>query len=175
MDAAEVERRAAFLNALPFVRWDRCVGDDEQVVYGWIAREDGHADFVLIEFGPGEDVGFTTSSALYSREIMERIYSTSDGHMDCEPGGGRIRRGRHASHRACAAVSGHRAPVAAMTTPISAAADALKARHGTLLSRERPLTTPDDELRAAAVDEARERLRGSRAAKDQLSLDLRGR
>lgn len=62
-----------------------------------------------------------------------------------------------------------------MTSPISAAADALKARHGALLSRERPLAAPDDELRAAAVDEARERLQGSRAARDQLSLDLRGR
>lgn len=84
MDAAERDRRAAFLNALPFVRWDRCVGDDEQVVYGWIAREDGRADFVLMEFGPGDDVGFTTSSALYSRDIMAALYGTAEGHRDCE-------------------------------------------------------------------------------------------
>jgi hypothetical protein len=63
-----------------------------------------------------------------------------------------------------------------MTSPITAAADALKARHGTLLTRERPCPTPEADEHAAALDAARERLQGGpRAAKDQLSLDLRGR
>lgn len=83
-----MKRRAAFLNALPFVRWDRCVGDDEQVVYGWIdqgcGRPDGRSDFVLMQFGPGDDFTFTTSSARYSRQIMEAIYGTTEGHVDCE-------------------------------------------------------------------------------------------
>ncbi len=75
---------ADILNALPFVLWDRCtVAGDETTIYGWIDRRDGRKDFVLVQF-TGPLVGFTTSSARWSRTIHEVIYGPRAGdHNDC--------------------------------------------------------------------------------------------
>lgn len=88
-------------NRLPEVAWDRCVIHDEfgfAGVYGWITRDDGHLDFVVLSFTWGEttglqgetlvwfSVGFTTSSAKYSPSIHERLGFESE-HTDCQPVG----------------------------------------------------------------------------------------
>lgn len=94
------ELRAALaerMNRLPEVCWDRCVLHDESgVAYGWISRDDGRSDFVVLEFQWGETkglggesltwlgVGFTTSSARYSHEISKRLHGSDGGHKDCE-------------------------------------------------------------------------------------------
>lgn len=79
------ERVAAFLNALPFVHWDRFTQTvDELVVYGWIDRDDAHADFVLMQFAVDGSVGWTTSSAKWSRPISVALLGDDDGHVDCQ-------------------------------------------------------------------------------------------
>jgi hypothetical protein len=85
---------AAWLNHFPEVRWDRFIDTGEQVsVYGWIDRDDGKADFLLMEFVRPEEpeaagtmgVGYTTSSAEYSEVFFERIYhSEADEHFKCQ-------------------------------------------------------------------------------------------
>lgn len=56
--------------ALDFVQWDRYSGTlDTFDVFGWIARDDGRADFVILQVCP-EGIGFTTSSAKY---IVRRL------------------------------------------------------------------------------------------------------
>jgi hypothetical protein len=81
---------AEWLNKLPMVTWDRFarapVEDDELLsVYGWIPRDDGRSDFVLLEFPTWSDrPGFTTSSALLSAHMHELLFGTSEGHADCE-------------------------------------------------------------------------------------------
>lgn len=76
---------AHYLNALPFVRWDRCTRAGGWVwAYGWIDREDGRADFVMLEFAPDAAPWHLTSSAAYSREIDRILRGTDEGHVDCE-------------------------------------------------------------------------------------------
>lgn len=71
---------AEVLNRAPFVRWDRFTvsPDDEVNVYGWIDREDGRSDFVLVEFDVTEPAavsyGWTTSSAERSDELADLLY-----------------------------------------------------------------------------------------------------
>lgn len=81
------------MNQLDFVTWDRCIVHDYPLyadplgltVYGWIARDDGRSDFVVLESYPWEDrLGYTTSSARYSAEIHRRLYGSDDGHTDCQ-------------------------------------------------------------------------------------------
>ncbi|MEY2512703.1 MAG: hypothetical protein QOJ89_61 [bacterium] len=83
-----LDRRAAVMNYLWFVRWDRAVpGDGFVDVYGWIARDDGRSDFVLLTFWdahpPGTPPSWTTSSARYSAEIAEIINGSTDTHNAC--------------------------------------------------------------------------------------------
>ena len=93
--AAMAER----MNRLPEVEWDRCVlhpDTDAGVVYGWIGRNDGCRDFVVLEFIWGEttglddskltwfSVGLTTSSAQHSASMGERFGAASGTHRDCE-------------------------------------------------------------------------------------------
>jgi len=76
-------RVAAALNRLPMVRWDRChlvtyLDYDEPgvEVFGWIARQDGRSDFVLVEWMPWDEEDyfpFTTSSAEHSDRIAELL------------------------------------------------------------------------------------------------------
>lgn len=84
---------SGWLNVLPFVRWDRLTTTeswDPVLVYGWIAREDGRADFVLLNLSaPGEDgrslVGYTTSSAKHDMEIRAALGLADDGkHYPCQ-------------------------------------------------------------------------------------------
>lgn len=77
----------AIASAIPVV-WDRFTATDDgfYVVYGWIARSDGQRDFVIFELleNQPEDVFCTTSSAKYSKRIMEVLYGSSDDHNDCQ-------------------------------------------------------------------------------------------
>lgn len=80
------------LNALPFVTWDRCVDTGEDTdrnrsisVFGWIDRNDGRKDFILVEFASWTNKpGFATSSAFRSREIAEILYGLGGEHFECE-------------------------------------------------------------------------------------------
>ena len=79
---------AEVLNRLSFVRWDRCVPRDDGsgVVYGWISRPDGRADFVLVEWDTDTGVGFTTSSAAHSEEISRLLHGDDpdSDHRPCQ-------------------------------------------------------------------------------------------
>lgn len=85
------------MNRLDEVEWDRCsFGESEGTAFGWIAREDGRADFVVLDFSWGETTGFdgetvpwfavgtNTSSAVWSALIAERILGPENSHRDCE-------------------------------------------------------------------------------------------
>lgn len=85
-----LDAMAAYLNRLPFVRWDRLV--DAQVdgqhmvdVYGWISRNDGRFDFVQINFVQwSETPGFSTSSSERSDEIATLLYGDNPTHFPCQ-------------------------------------------------------------------------------------------
>lgn len=81
------------LNRVPFVRWDRFTeSPGEVIVYGWIDREDGHSDFVLVTFGQLDKVaegligfGFTTSSHEHSTRLHRLLYATDESdHIACQ-------------------------------------------------------------------------------------------
>lgn len=73
----------AVLNTFPEVTWDRWSGSlDRVTVYGWIARADTHADFLVLRISAGELVWFMTSSATYSRKFAARL--GCGRHTDCE-------------------------------------------------------------------------------------------
>ena len=50
-------------------------------IFGWIERDDGKADFLVLKIVNGAVTYFTTSSAHFSREFAERLDFT---HRDCE-------------------------------------------------------------------------------------------
>lgn len=96
-ETLRARRRAAIAdvcNRLPRVRWDRTAGDDEsRVVYGWVDRDDGRADFVVLTFDLADPVdgvdylvGFTTSSAEHSDEFHRALFGrqAADEHYPCE-------------------------------------------------------------------------------------------
>lgn len=80
------------------IRWDRCIPRDDQLVtYGWVDRDDGRADFVVLTFHWGTTsglndesldwlaVGYTSSSAENTGKIGPLLYGTEDDdHKDCE-------------------------------------------------------------------------------------------
>lgn len=69
------------LNLLPEVTWDRWYGElDEMAIFGWIARDDGKSDFVLLRFSSGECWMFETSSARYSAEFAIRLGFCKSAH-----------------------------------------------------------------------------------------------
>jgi hypothetical protein len=77
------------LNLLPFVRWDRFVevDDDGVVVYGWIGRDDGRADFIELTFCPDwrrRGVQSTTSSEKYSDTISKLLHGEAATHVPCQ-------------------------------------------------------------------------------------------
>jgi len=83
------------LSTLDFVDWDRFVVGEEHPehgdyinVYGWIPRNDGRADFVLVEFFPDTEddlMGFTTSSDEWTEEIYRRMFGEEpEEHNDCQ-------------------------------------------------------------------------------------------
>lgn len=68
---------------LEFVEWDRWAPSrTSAVAYGWIRRDDGRSDFVLLT-ATATGLGHTTSSAEWSREISRRLYGNADNHCDC--------------------------------------------------------------------------------------------
>jgi hypothetical protein len=77
---------APFMEKLPFVTWDRYTHGPTWVnVYGWIARDDGRSDFVLLHIYSGNSLpSFWTSSALYSTKVAELLYGSAEGHVDCK-------------------------------------------------------------------------------------------
>lgn len=86
------EALAELLNRFPEVRWDRMafgewplddVGLADGCVFGWIDREDGRSDFMLVEW-KGDAAGFTTSSGWYSAEFSIRMHGADAAHSDCE-------------------------------------------------------------------------------------------
>jgi hypothetical protein len=87
MDAEQRDSISATLAAFPEVKWDRMVSWAEGTeVYGWVAREDGRSDFVLLAFdfkGP-LTIGITTSSAEHSETFYTRLFGTLAGHVHCE-------------------------------------------------------------------------------------------
>ena len=88
VEAQHMDRRAAVMNLLWMVRWDRAIpGDGFMDVYGWIARDDNRSDFVLLTFWdqhpPGTPPSWSTSSARYSTEIATIINGNTDTHNAC--------------------------------------------------------------------------------------------
>lgn len=80
-----LESIAEVLNLFPEVEWDRTAGSGKaRVVFGWIPRADGRADFLLLTFEGDGRVGMTTSSAEHSLEFHRRLYSTTKGHGACQ-------------------------------------------------------------------------------------------
>lgn len=75
------------LNRFPEVTWDRWSGGNPNMaVFGWIPREDGKADFVLLHFNNEGPTFISTSSAKYSAEFCARLadFGFGDDHHPCE-------------------------------------------------------------------------------------------
>ena len=77
------------LAKLPYVKWDRWTGElgseDGIAVYGWIARDDGRSDFVLVRIDNDGPWTFFTSSAKYSEDISKRFnFPGNAGHHPCK-------------------------------------------------------------------------------------------
>lgn len=83
-----------------FVTWDRYVVQDNPwfadsnqfnvTVYGWIARDDAHEDFVTVRFHPEHEprwFEYTTSSEKYTNEFARVWFDVepaeNDGHAGC--------------------------------------------------------------------------------------------
>lgn len=78
------------METVPFVNWDRFVPNEAENkldLYGWIPRDDGKADFVLLEYKNTHDnrwtTNFSTSSAKYSAEIHKLLKMRDGSHVDC--------------------------------------------------------------------------------------------
>lgn len=74
------------LNKFPEVKWDRMTVDEVILqVYGWLSRDDGRYDFVLLRFDLfNETVSLVTSSAQHSKEFGQRLGQREDSHKPCE-------------------------------------------------------------------------------------------
>lgn len=95
-DPLDMDGVAETLNLLPDVTWDRfvrCQGErfEELNAYGWLPRDDGRSDFVLVMFEQrplGLTVRLTTSSAKHSQRLQNQLFGTEDGedapHIECE-------------------------------------------------------------------------------------------
>ena len=85
------EHVADALETLSWVKWDRYVefyddsGQQAVDVYGWIEREDGRADFVVLTvFGDGE-IGHVTSSPMADKRINKELYGApADAGNECQ-------------------------------------------------------------------------------------------
>lgn len=77
------------MKKLPFVEWDRFYeGKAGTDLFGWIAREDTHEDFVVLSYKQSEkgepywDTTFSTSSEKYSKRIAELL--DFEDHNNCK-------------------------------------------------------------------------------------------
>lgn len=81
---------APYLDALPFVEWDRFVpmergGTPVYDFYGWIDRDDEHADFIWARFWTvNEVIEYTTSSAEMEAEIDAIWFDNIDEKSECK-------------------------------------------------------------------------------------------
>lgn len=79
------------MECLDFVDWDRFTlsnwaNHQGVTAYGWIDRDDGYKDFVVVIFWPANrDLYYVTSSDTYSEEIYRRLHDDDpeDGHGGC--------------------------------------------------------------------------------------------
>ena len=77
---------------LPFVEWDRYVtgqwdADHDYVkAYGWIDRDDGYKDFVILTtWSDTNQINFTTSSSEHTERIHELLFDESpENHHGCQ-------------------------------------------------------------------------------------------
>jgi hypothetical protein len=79
------------LNLFPEVEWDRMAGAEDWRwggAFGWIARDDGRSDFLVVQWQTLDDGEVywwnTTSSARYSHDFAERLRGEDHGHQDCQ-------------------------------------------------------------------------------------------
>ncbi|MDE2020477.1 MAG: hypothetical protein KGJ13_09100 [Patescibacteria group bacterium] len=71
------------LNKFPEVSWDRWAGEfDLCIIFGWIKRDDGRNDFILLKFTDGSPDMIATSSSKYSKEFSARL--NFEGHENCK-------------------------------------------------------------------------------------------
>jgi len=88
------EHVADALETLSWIKWDRYVTGSGLTthdsrfyaeVYGWIEREDEHADFVVLTvFGDGE-IGHVTSSPMADKRINKELYGApADAGNECQ-------------------------------------------------------------------------------------------
>ncbi len=73
------------LNKLPEVIWDRFAGDGikDVSVYGWLHRDDGKSDYVLVMIDKDGPWLISTSSAKYSADFSARLGMGGSGHTPC--------------------------------------------------------------------------------------------
>ncbi len=70
------------LNVFPEVKWDRYTEiEGESNFFGWIEREDGKSDFLVLSFIDSRLWWYMTSSAKFSKEISKRLKL---GHSECK-------------------------------------------------------------------------------------------
>ena len=95
-DDQQKQTVAEYANRLPEVLWDRFVSyeiDGQHAIdmYGWLPRDDGRADFVLLQWYDLVEQPLPraiTSSADMSEEISRRMYHDQEWwepgeHVDC--------------------------------------------------------------------------------------------
>lgn len=78
---------AGVMNSLPEVTWDRCVPRmSGGSAFGWIAREDGRSDFLVLYWDERGPCGYVTSSAKHSADFSRRLFGeeAAGNHKDCE-------------------------------------------------------------------------------------------
>lgn len=75
------------------VEWDRYRIRDETeggYIFGWIKRDEGNYDFVVLNFQKVDDtiiVSYNTSSKKYSKEIGDRLGCKDNTYAECRPAG----------------------------------------------------------------------------------------
>lgn len=75
------------------VKWDRYAIKDDiggGFLFGWIKRDDGKYDFVVINFQMNNGVlmlGYNTSSKKYSQEILKRLKGNLKSYAECRSAG----------------------------------------------------------------------------------------
>lgn len=75
-------------NLFPEVRWDRyCAYPKSSTVFGWISREDGKFDVLLLYFTKDKLRSYMTTSSRYSVDFGERLAKYLDtglSHQSCK-------------------------------------------------------------------------------------------
>lgn len=85
MNEIEKAEIGAMLEKLDFVNWDRFVNpaESEYFFYGWIRRDDGYNDFVVLSYYQGQ-WWYITSSASMTHELARVIDGTEGDHCPCQ-------------------------------------------------------------------------------------------